>query len=237
MRTPEEKKKHAEYMREYNRTNSEKISVQRKERYKKKIESDPEYRKQLNKLGREGYYRNKEDRDQWQRDYHTEHPLAKAVYRANWFSKKAGIFGKLVLEEVETLFKEQNFACTYCGKRPVKSLDHIIPFINGGQNTIDNITPCCPHCNISKKDRSVEAWQNSQERRASKKTRPKHGRFPENLNKNMTFRSDTHKQCTKCRLIKPRSEFRERTRPRGDPSDTRCKECRKIEETKKFDKY
>lgn len=237
MRTPEEKKKHADYMRGYNRRNSERVSAQRKERYKKKIESDPEYRKHLNELGRDGYYRNEDEREQWQRDYHKKHPLAKPVYRANWFSKKAGIFGKLVLEEVELLFKGNDFTCTYCGKHHVVGFDHVVPFIHGGQNTIDNITPCCTQCNISKKDRSVEDWQSSKERRASKNTRKKHGRVPENLHKNMTFRSDTHKQCTRCRLIKPRDEFRKRTRVGCDPNDTRCKECRKIEEIEKFNKY
>ena len=237
MRTPEEKKKHADYMREYNRKNAEKISAQRKARYNERVESDPEYRERLNKLGRDGYNTNKEDRAEWQREYHRKHPLAKAVYRANWFSKKAGIFGELVLEEIESLFEENNFACTYCGKHPVKGLDHIVPFINGGQNTIDNVTPCCTQCNVSKRDMPVEEWQASREQKASKKTRGKTERIPVWLQENMTFRSDTHKQCTKCRQIKPREEFYKRNQPGKDPNDTRCKACRTIEESEKFNKY
>jgi HNH endonuclease. len=39
------------------------------------------------------------------------------------------------------------------------------------------------------------------------------------------FRNATHKECGKCRKIKPRTEFNEDRRPRKDRHQTRCKEC------------
>lgn len=46
-----------------------------------------------------------------------------------------------------------------------------------------------------------------------------------------SFRSETHKQCSRCREIKPRSEFYERrSRPGGgDPHRCECKACSAIE--------
>jgi hypothetical protein len=40
-----------------------------------------------------------------------------------------------------------------------------------------------------------------------------------------SFRSETHKQCRKCELIKPRADFYRRYRLQSDTHRTRCKEC------------
>ena len=42
------------------------------------------------------------------------------------------------------------------------------------------------------------------------------------------FRSDTHKQCSKCKIIKPRSEFTPaiQRNPGDDPSYSSCKKCK-----------
>lgn len=45
------------------------------------------------------------------------------------------------------------------------------------------------------------------------------------------YRSKTRKQCTLCRLIKPRKEFSKNRKYRIgllDPNDTRCKQCRAL---------
>ena len=41
-----------------------------------------------------------------------------------------------------------------------------------------------------------------------------------------SFRSDTHKQCTECRIVKPRSEFSPGAKKARDPHDSRCKPCK-----------
>lgn len=51
-----------------------------------------------------------------------------------------------------------------------------------------------------------------------------------------TYRSDTHKQCTKCMEIKPRSCFSNNRKKKlqfTDPHDTRCKNCKKISTRKR----
>ncbi len=41
--------------------------------------------------------------------------------------------------------------CAYCGKRNKRlTVDHIVPLVGGGTNTIDNIVPACSRCNSSK---------------------------------------------------------------------------------------
>lgn len=48
--------------------------------------------------------------------------------------------------------------CVYCGrhcKQSEKTLEHIIPLLQGGTNTFDNIAMACTSCNSSKRDKPV----------------------------------------------------------------------------------
>ena len=51
--------------------------------------------------------------------------------------------------------------CAYCGL-PLDSLtmhiDHIIPKSQGGTDEIDNLTPCCPMCNLAKGTMSADMY-------------------------------------------------------------------------------
>lgn len=52
-------------------------------------------------------------------------------------------------------------SCVYCGvfitgKR--LTLDHVVPKAKGGSDRIENLRPCCPECNQSKRDRTPEEW-------------------------------------------------------------------------------
>ena len=47
-----------------------------------------------------------------------------------------------------------NNRCAYCKKRSNRlTVDHIIPLIKGGANSIDNIVPACGRCNSRKRDK------------------------------------------------------------------------------------
>ncbi len=54
------------------------------------------------------------------------------------------------------IFKRDNYACRKCGKSPSNSLgvtlhlDHIIPFSEGGANSLDNLQTLCAKCNLGK---------------------------------------------------------------------------------------
>lgn len=48
--------------------------------------------------------------------------------------------------------------CWYCGdpvSHKTKTMDHVIPRAKGGQDTYENLVPCCKDCNRIKGDRSI----------------------------------------------------------------------------------
>lgn len=47
--------------------------------------------------------------------------------------------------------------CVYCG-RLATTFDHIIPSARGGEDSSDNLAPCCVRCNASKQERTPEEW-------------------------------------------------------------------------------
>ncbi len=49
--------------------------------------------------------------------------------------------------------------CAYCGSDVLIELDHRIPLIRGGSNSIDNILPACRRCNRRKHQRTEEEFR------------------------------------------------------------------------------
>lgn len=51
-----------------------------------------------------------------------------------------------------------NFSCVLCGCSPAKDpmielhIDHIIPWVKGGETTFDNLQTLCSKCNLGKSD-------------------------------------------------------------------------------------
>ena len=64
---------------------------------------------------------------------------------ANVKAKKLGIPGRLDWRELPELPRP----CHYCGTE-AQGFDHVIPFVAGGPNTIENLVPCCLPCNERK---------------------------------------------------------------------------------------
>lgn len=56
------------------------------------------------------------------------------------------------------VFKRDGYACRYCGAQPpdvVLVVDHIIPVVEGGPTTIENLNTACEPCNQGKAGRSL----------------------------------------------------------------------------------
>lgn len=52
--------------------------------------------------------------------------------------------------------------CAYCGKKlgdENLTFDHIIPYSQGGQNSIDNLYPACQACNQMRGNKSIEEFR------------------------------------------------------------------------------
>ena len=77
--------------------------------------------------------------------------------------KRHGGESELTEREWEFAIKYFGENCCYCGKhmdKPTK--DHIKPLNKGGKLSRENVIPCCPSCNSSKKDNEIMSWYQSQ---------------------------------------------------------------------------
>jgi len=64
-----------------------------------------------------------------------------------------------LLVQWEAMLELHQWACLYCGRRSeVLQMDHVVPRARGGFDSMDNIVPACPHCNVSKGAKSLGAW-------------------------------------------------------------------------------
>ncbi|MEU9405154.1 HNH endonuclease signature motif containing protein [Streptomyces sp. NPDC048281] len=50
-----------------------------------------------------------------------------------------------------------NGECVYCGAGS-QTMDHVIPFADGGADELTNLVPVCHDCNRRKKDKTPPAW-------------------------------------------------------------------------------
>lgn len=78
------------------------------------------------------------------------------------YTKFTGEDGYIPYEDIVSLSKvylKTGFKCYYCGKKmsigisnapDTCSIDHRIPIVNGGINSLHNLVLCCEECNILK---------------------------------------------------------------------------------------
>lgn len=53
------------------------------------------------------------------------------------------------------VLRRDAYTCAYCGTHDANEVDHIIPKVKGGEDSLENCVACCRRCNIQKKDKSV----------------------------------------------------------------------------------
>lgn len=44
-------------------------------------------------------------------------------------------------------------------RKPLKTLDHIIPLSKGGSDRFENLAPCCYQCNTEKGDKTLDEYK------------------------------------------------------------------------------
>lgn len=76
-----------------------------------------------------------------------ERPRMNAQHRR---ARSLAAEGSWTREEWLRLVQEYGGACAYCGNVTDLTVDHRVPLVRGGSNTIDNILPACLPCNLRK---------------------------------------------------------------------------------------
>lgn len=77
----------------------------------------------------------------------------------------------LTFEQYVAAIGDLETPCSYCGRPRSEfsvenwTLDHVIPISKGGEHSQANVVPCCKPCNNSKRDRDLDEWRASIERR------------------------------------------------------------------------
>ena len=61
-----------------------------------------------------------------------------------------------------SLLKRDGWSCAHCGATcAALQVDHIVPFSDGGSDTLRNLQWLCPPCNMSKGVHRMDEWQSS----------------------------------------------------------------------------
>lgn len=53
-------------------------------------------------------------------------------------------------EQWNSILRDYNFRCAYCGVQGNMTIDHVMPLSKGGEHSAENIVPACAGCNSKK---------------------------------------------------------------------------------------
>jgi 5-methylcytosine-specific restriction endonuclease McrA len=113
-------------------------------------------------MRRERYHKVKDNarvkalRKEADRRYRAAHP---EIQKASKQNRRARSKGRFTANEWKELKAVYNYRCLCCGEiepRILLSVDHVIPLVKGGSNTIDNIQPLCVSCNSKKGTKTTD---------------------------------------------------------------------------------
>ena len=139
---------------------------------KRRAEYRAKYPEKVAKGQHENYLKNREKRiayvTQWidsNRQKHNEYTsktkkrypeaVAANTRRRNARRKHNGIF-KITKKELRKLL---SMPCFYCGSLERQTIDHVIPIVKGGTDSIGNLVTACKACNSQKRDMTIMEWR------------------------------------------------------------------------------
>lgn len=99
--------------------------------------------------------------------YFARNPHVAQVTKRNRRSAMAG--GKVSPRDWIRLCRRYDNRCAYCREARPLTMDHVVPLIRGGSNTIGNILPACASCNSSKHGRFIMEWRLGRPRRTTRR--------------------------------------------------------------------
>jgi 5-methylcytosine-specific restriction endonuclease McrA len=157
LQVQEWREKNKEKIKEY----SQKYIKDGRVNYEKKRETNKLWQSQNLDKHRESskryYTKNAEKVKQANKSYHDRHPETRRTIKFNRRAREERAEGKIEKHEWLALCKKYNNTCLCCGRNDVKlTLDHVVPLVKGGTNTIDNAQPLCQSCNSKKHARIID---------------------------------------------------------------------------------
>lgn len=102
------------------------------------------------------------DNPQWKNGITVGEENRKAYFVSKAHEKRARTVnstGNYTLQEWADLKKKYYHTCLCCRKREPEiklTLDHVVPIINGGSNSIENMQPLCKSCNSKKHTKETD---------------------------------------------------------------------------------
>jgi hypothetical protein len=96
-----------------------------------------------------------------QKDWRQRNPAKAHAYVRTSASKRRDASKGLSFTTAQwlALLEYHGGRCAYCGSNVLIEIDHRIPLIRRGSNTIDNILPACRRCNRRKHQRTEEEFR------------------------------------------------------------------------------
>ena len=129
--------------RRYRKSHPEKMREISQRRRNKNIERE---RERIKKWRREHSDRQHSSEKNWRKN----NPDKLREKYANRRARLRGSFGIVKMSDFVDLCNKYNNKCLCCGNTGKLTMDHVIPLILGGNNTIENIQPLCGNCNSKK---------------------------------------------------------------------------------------
>ncbi len=90
-----------------------------------------------------------------------ERRFSKLAAAINQKARKLGAPGTVSATDLALVFLAFNRKCAYCGfeiSAAGVSFDHVVPFVKGGANTIENLAASCMTCQRGKFTKTPEEW-------------------------------------------------------------------------------
>lgn len=109
-------------------------------------------RREQRKLYNQAYYQhNKEQAKDYHRQWRKLNPGLRDLRKRRYKARKAGLQATLTQSQWEAIKDGFNHCCVYCNRRMQNLVqEHIIPVVQSGNYTADNILPACQSCNSRK---------------------------------------------------------------------------------------
>ena len=117
-----------------------------------KIKDDP----QMVAYRKEWVSKNRDRLQEYSRSYYRNNRILMLHHRSNQKARERGYEGILSLDDWKLVLSLTDGQCIACEENAADSIDHVLPLVKGGMNTVQNIQPMCIKCNLKKGTRLVD---------------------------------------------------------------------------------